>query len=291
MFDLRYHVASLAAVFLALLIGIVVGVGISGKGFVSDRERALLNDKISNLSGQVEQSNKRVTDLTRAQRGAQAFVQDAYPALMDSRLAGSNLGVVFAGPVDGRVRSLVEQTLVDAGGGPPLRVTALKLPIDLPTLRRALRGRPALVALATPRRIEELGRRLGSDLVLGGNSPAWQAVSDDLVEEKAGNDVPPVDAVVVNRSTTPQTGLTARFLSGFYAGLAAPAVPAVGVEVTRPGSTAVEAFAKQKLSTVDDIDTQAGRLALALLLSGADSGQYGVKKSARDGVLPPIPLG
>ena len=291
MFDLRYHVASLAAVFLALLIGIVVGVGISGKGFVSDRERALLNDKISNLSGQVEQSNKRVTDLTRAQRGAQAFVQDAYPALMDSRLAGSNLGVVFAGPVDGRVRSLVEQTLVDAGGGPPLRVTALKLPIDLPTLRRALRGRPALVALATPRRIEELGRRLGSDLVLGGNSPAWQALSDDLVEEKAGNDVPPVDAVVVNRSTTPQTGVTARFLSGFYAGLAAPAVPAVGVEVTRPGSTAVEAFAKQKLSTVDDIDTQAGRLALALLLSGADSGQYGVKKSARDGVLPPIPLG
>jgi len=290
-FDLRYHVASLAAVFLALLIGIVVGVGISGKGFVSDRERALLNDKISNLSGQVEQSNKRVTDLTRAQRGAQAFVQDAYPALMDSRLAGSNLGVVFAGPVDGRVRSLVEQTLVDAGGGPPLRVTALKLPIDLPTLRRALRGRPALVALATPRRIEELGRRLGSDLVLGGNSPAWQALSDDLVEEKAGNDVPPVDAVVVNRSTTPQTGVTARFLSGFYAGLAAPAVPAVGVEVTRPGSTAVEAFAKQKLSTVDDIDTQAGRLALALLLSGADSGQYGVKKSARDGVLPPIPLG
>ena len=291
MFDLRYHVASLAAVFLALLIGIVVGVGISGKGFVSDRERALLNDKISNLSGQVEQSNKRVTDLTRAQRGAQAFVQDAYPALMDSRLAGSNLGVVFAGPVDGRVRSLVEQTLVDAGGGPPLRVTALKLPIDLPTLRRALRGRPALVALATPRRIEELGRRLGSDLVLGGNSPAWQALSDDLVEEKAGNDVPPVDAVVVNRSTTPQTGVTARFLSGFYAGLAAPAVPAVGVEVTRPGSTAIEAFAKQKLSTVDDIDTQAGRLALALLLSGADSGQYGVKKSARDGVLPPIPLG
>ena len=40
MFDLRYHVASLAAVFLALIIGIVVGVGISGKGFVADSERS-----------------------------------------------------------------------------------------------------------------------------------------------------------------------------------------------------------------------------------------------------------
>ena len=49
MFDLRYHVASLAAVFLALIIGIVVGVGISGKGFVSDSERSLFNERIADL--------------------------------------------------------------------------------------------------------------------------------------------------------------------------------------------------------------------------------------------------
>ena len=34
MFDLRYHVASLAAVFVALIIGILVGVGISDRGLV-----------------------------------------------------------------------------------------------------------------------------------------------------------------------------------------------------------------------------------------------------------------
>ena len=37
MFDLRYHVASLAAVFVALLIGILVGVGLTGK--VDDAEK------------------------------------------------------------------------------------------------------------------------------------------------------------------------------------------------------------------------------------------------------------
>jgi len=37
MFDLRYHVASLAAVFVALLIGILVGVAMSGK--VDDAEK------------------------------------------------------------------------------------------------------------------------------------------------------------------------------------------------------------------------------------------------------------
>jgi hypothetical protein len=289
MFDLRYHVASLAAVFLALIIGIVVGVGISGKGFVQNSERRLLNEQIADLKSRLDSATKRSTDLTRSQRAAEAFVQDAYPALMSGRLAANRVALVFVGPVDGRVRSLVEQTLDDAGAAPPLRVRALKLPIELAALHQALKARPALAALATPRKIGELGRRLGADLVAGGNSPLWQALAPTLIEERSGNDAPPVDGVVVNRSTKPQSGATARFLAGFYDGLAAQGLPAVGVEVTRPRASAVDAFAKHDLATVDDVDSQAGRLAVALLLSGATPGQYGVKKSARDGVLPEIP--
>ena len=88
MFDLRYHVASLAAVFLALIIGIVVGVGISGKGFVSDSERSLFKQQIADLKSRLDSSALRGTELARAQRAAQAFVADAYPALMDGRMAG-----------------------------------------------------------------------------------------------------------------------------------------------------------------------------------------------------------
>src|SRR3954471_13282892 len=116
MFDLRYHVASLAAVFLALIIGILVGVGISGKGFVSDSERSLFNARITDLKSQLDTQTKRSTDLARTQRAAQSFVQGAYPSLMDSRLAGEKVGAVFIGPVDSRVRSLVDKTIEDAGG-------------------------------------------------------------------------------------------------------------------------------------------------------------------------------
>ena len=121
------------------------------------------------------------------------------------------------------------------------------------------------------------------------DSPLWQALSADLVEERAGNDAASLDGVVVARSVAPQSGPTARFLAGFYQGLASADVPAVGVEVTRPGTSAVDAFAKQDLATVDDLDSDSGRLALALLLGGAVPGQYGVKKTAQDGVLPEIP--
>ena len=47
------------------------------------------------------------------------------------------------------------------------------------------------------------------------------------------------------------------------------------------------AFSRRRLSTVDNVESPIGRLSLALLLSGAEPGHYGVKDSA-DAILPRI---
>jgi hypothetical protein len=287
-FDLRYHVASLAAVFLALVIGIVVGVGISGKGFVSDSERRLLNAQIADLQGRLDSASKRASDLARAQRTAQTFVSDAYPALMAARMSGKRTALVFIGPVNGHLRSLVEQALSDANGEPPVRLRALKLPIDPATIKQRLAKRPGLASYATDARLGDLGRRLGEAFVTGADAALWQLLVDDLVEEQSGNDRLPADAVVVVRTVKPQQGASARFLAGFYDGLAAAGAPAVGVETSSTSDSAIDVFSKNDLSSVDDVDTEAGRLALVLLLGGATPGQYGTKQTAKNGVLPPI---
>ena len=61
------------------------------------------------------------------------------------------------------------------------------------------------------------------------------------------------------------------------------------VEVAAPEQIAIPGFARNGLSTVDSIDTGAGKLALVALLAGAAKGQYGVEDTATDGVLPPLP--
>ena len=70
MFDLRYHVASLTAVFVALVIGILVGVGLSGKGFVNDAERDNLTSQIADLRHERDaaQAVARVREPRRARR-------------------------------------------------------------------------------------------------------------------------------------------------------------------------------------------------------------------------------
>ena len=288
MFDLRYHVASLAAVFLALVIGILVGVGISSGGFVQKGERRILNDKIDELERSLDAARARTGDLSRAQRATATYVEESYPMLMADRLARRRVALVFVGPVDAEMRDLVERTLVDAGAGATLRMRALRVPVDTDALGGLLDGRPALARYRRADAARELGQRLAHELVRGGKAPVWRLLSPQLVAERSGNEGLPADAVVVARSVAPQQGPTSRLLRGFYEGLAASGVPAVGVETSRAATTAVDAFDKASLSSVDFVDTEVGRLALALLLAGGRPGSYGLKQTATDGILPPI---
>jgi Copper transport outer membrane protein, MctB len=288
MFDLRYHVASLAAVFLALVIGILVGVGISSGGFVQKGERRILNDKIDELGRSLDTARARTGDLSRAQRAAATYVEESYPMLMADRLARRRVALVFVGPVDAEMRDLVERMLVDAGAGTTLRMRALRVPIDTDALGGLLDGRPVLARLGRPEAVRDLGRRLAHELVRGGRAPVWRLLSPQLVAERSGNEGLAADAVVVARSVPPQQGPTSRLLRGFYEGLAASGVPAVGVETSQAATTAVDAFDKASLSSVDFVDTEVGRFALALLLAGGRPGSYGLKQTATDGILPPI---
>ena len=62
----------------------------------------------------------------------------------------------------------------------------------------------------------------------------------------------------------------------------------VGVETTTEAASAIDLYRTQGVSSVDDVETISGRVALALLLAGGTPGHYGVKDSATDGVAPPI---
>jgi Copper transport outer membrane protein, MctB len=286
MFDLRYHVASLAAVFLALIIGILVGVGISGP--VDSAKTKFLEEQVAKYQRQLDQTSTRKNADKREQQAALEYIDETYPVLVRNRLRGKQVAVVYVGSYDGGTRSAVEGLLAD-GGAQVLRLRALKVPIDGRQLDASLRGQPAAAGLRGRKNVEELGRALGQELMLGGDTPLWDSLNDALVNEVDGTNRGPADGVVVVRTAEPQRGVTSRFLLGLYSGLGSVAVPAVGVEQTEAKYSATRAFAAANLSSVDDVETRIGRLATVLLLAGAPSGQYGMKKSADDGALPAWP--
>jgi hypothetical protein len=287
MFDLRYHVASLAAVFVALVIGILVGVAISSNSSVSNPERQLLEGQKADLRAQLGSETALVAQLAQGQRGSGAIAKAAYPLVMHDRLKGKRIGVILVGPSDSRLRGLVQTALEDAGALPAVRFRALKVPIDPASLQSALEGRPALAALADPTQPEAVGRELAREFVRGGKVQFWTLLAGQLVSEQSGGQKQPLDGVVVVRTAAAQQGATARFLAGFYGGLGSAGAILAGVEATGSKPSALPTFRRLEISSVDDLETPAGRLALAALLAGAAAGHYGLA-AGDTAVLPPI---
>ncbi|MGH3082059.1 MAG: copper transporter [Gaiellaceae bacterium] len=281
MFDLRYHVASLAAVFLALIIGILVGVGIASQTSVEESERRVLEQRISDLQRDLDGARSQVDLLQRQQEAGTSYIEETYPVVMNGRLRGVPVALLFVGPARPELEDAVTRTLSDASGPELVRKRALKLPIDTQALYSAIpseAGNPTL---------EEIGRQLGRELVVGGETPYWDALAPVIVEDSQGGSGREVEAVTVAQTAAIDHPPTARLLAGLYAGLAGRGVPVVGIERTEDKRSLVPVYRRRGLSSVDSVDTLLGRVALAVLLAGGEEGDYGVKSTA-DAVVPPM---
>jgi hypothetical protein len=287
-FDLRYHVVSLAAVFLALVIGVLLGVGISETGRVDDVERDSYEARIGDLQSRLDAAAEQELANEGQRKASETLFDEVYPLYMNDRLSGRRIVTLFVGSSnpDGAIRRGLERMLSDGDASGPFRFRALDVPFDAKAVAGALDGHSDLARFSRPGSYGELGEQLAKELVAGGDTPLWDALAPVIVGEEAGiGDLPP-DAVVIARTADPQQGETAAVLAGLYRGLGNAGVPALGVEVTESDPSAVPAFKRSSLSSVDAVDTDVGRLAAALVLAGAPGGNYGIKDTAEDGVLP-----
>jgi hypothetical protein len=276
-FDLRYHVVSLAAVLIALVIGIFVGVGLSGRGVLREAERDSLQAEIDRLNRQSELQRARIDELSAAAQ----YERATYDAVMDGRLEGARVALVFVGPIHGAVRANVEDAL-DRAGGVVARTRSLKVPMDGVAIQEAVGAVPD-----APSQVDEIAGALARELLDGGDTPLWNELDDLIVLEQPPGPPGRMDGVVVARNADAQGGMTARFLAAFYNGLSSAGRPAVAVETRGTPDSALSVLARHGFSTVDNVDTETGRLSLAVLLSGAERGHYGL--DGEDGYVPPVP--
>ncbi len=285
MADFRYHVASLAAVFLALTIGVLVGAGLASRVDVGDSERRVLEQRISDLSGDVAGARAESDLLRQQQEAGTEYVDESYAAVMNGRLRGVRVALLFVGPTSDDLEGAVTRALDDAGGPQVVRMRALELPVDARAVLEAVSGENMTT-------LEDLGRGLGREFVAGGETPLWDAVAPLIVEDSEGSSSSEADGVVVAHTARLDHAPTGRLVSSLYSGLAASGVPVVGIETTDARPTRIGLYDTAGFSSVDSVDAQLGRVALAALLAGADEGQYGLKSTAEASVPPiePLPL-
>src|SRR5437870_5580070 len=112
MFDFRYHALSLAAVFVALVIGLLLGIEIGDRGLVSSAEKKLRQSLRVDVNRAREES-QRLRDKLALRA---VFEQEVYPDLVTGQLQDKRIGVVFLGRPSNQVVQYVKDGLVGTGG-------------------------------------------------------------------------------------------------------------------------------------------------------------------------------
>ena len=284
-YSARYHVASLAAIFLALGVGILIGTGL-GKNVINDTTRKLE----ASLKGDLESARGQISTLRDQLRQQQDFAEGVYPALTAGALRGQRVAVVALGGLDGALRADIERVLgqQNTTGARIREFAVIREPPDVPALNGEVRGTRFHPVRRNPADLGALGRHAGRAIVSGG--PFFRRVSGALLSRRSGRPNG-IDAVIVVRS--PASGLrsgaasaTSGLEAGLLDGLAASGAPVVGVERSTSDPSSVPLFRAHGLATVDDLDQTAGSVALVYGLRGA-TGSYGVGQNANR-LLPPL---
>lgn len=281
-YSARYHATSLIAVFLALAVGILIGAEFGGDALTQTRK-----DLEHSLVGNLQDARSEAAELGGELGRSEEFGERVYPVLARDRLAGMQIGIVAFGGLPGEVTAAVEDALAPTGAK-LVAVGVVREPVDINGLAGDLSKTRFAELRTDPDQLTELGTGLGRQLVLGGT--LTEVVRGHLFSRASGS-FGGLDAMIVVRAQPEELGpvqksRASQLEAAMLAGITATRVPTVGIEATTTEPSSISFFVANDLSTVDDVDLTAGKLAMVFALLGTE-GSFGVKGSA-DRLLPDL---
>jgi hypothetical protein len=281
-YSARYHAVSLVAVFIALAIGILIGAEFGGDTLSSTR-RNFEESLVGNLQDARDRSEQLGGELNRSNE----FAERVYPVLVRDQLDGRRIGLLAIGELPGNISDAVEEALGPTGAR-LVGVGVVREPVDVRGLAGDLSKTRFADIAQNPDTQSAFGVGIGRQLVRGGS--LVEKVRGHLFSRASGN-FGALDGVIVVRIQPEEMGpkrtaVAGQLESGLMSGIVATKTPAVGVETSDSDSSSISFFQSNDLSSVDDVDLVAGRLATVFALLGTE-GSFGVKSGA-DRLLPDL---
>lgn len=284
MYNLRYHIASLVAVFLALSVGLILGTVVAERGMITDQTSSLVADLQARFDA-IQASNDALQVGLERDR---AFAEAASVPLTTGQLSGKNIAVfVSADAIDGA--DVVAQTIADAGGTSftiSLQKPAVGLDVEEPPgLAGLLQLQDVEIAEPGDALIEQVARSLVSEWRTGAAQPFTELlVGGGLLGIESTSGTSTVDAVVIVGLGEPECDPLALAIAR---SMSAAGGTAAGAESTlSPGGVAAQCVS-EGLSAVDHVDTPQGKVSLVWILAGRARGYYGSGTGA-EAFFPPL---
>ncbi len=279
MYNLRYHLASLVAVFLALTVGLVLGSVVAEQGTLESQSSTLVED----LQKQFDQIQKENADMRTGLERDRSFAADVVPVLAADALSGKTIAIlVNAGRTSGLNTSIAA---IKQAGGTPLVLTLespdLGLATEVPTAVPALLGGQFAEQTTAPASrpfISAVADALAAELRTAGERPVLLALAESGALTISDNSATArVDACVVMSAFDDEPDA---FALAVAKGLDQRDAIAVGVEAAALSTGVALSAVDEGFSAVDDVESSQGSLSLVWLLSGRATGYFGIGSGA-----------
>jgi hypothetical protein len=271
MYNIRYHIASLVAVFLALALGLVLGGLVVQQGSFSKQQKAL----VGSLQRDFKKLKSENTRLKADIRVQSSFSEQMTSAWAKERLVGHSVVILTSGAEKEGSAAAVEA--VKAAGGTPVIVKLVnrEFGVNNDKVVEVIRSvvattgdvRSAVVESLTaewtsadaPRPLTDALIKAGA-IEVTGMKPSVAAT--DLVTTAAFAKQPDQLALDIARAYAD---------AGFYA---------IGAQTPTSSTGVAPAAVARRLSAFDTLGTQPGRFTLIALLSGGEQGYFGLNPNA-----------
>ena len=277
MFNIRYHIASLVGVFLALALGLMLGGLVVQQGTV-ERQQSALVDGLRKEFAQIREDNQSLTAENEALAGFSGQLTDAWAA---DRLDGQTILVVAAAGQEEDVRAVTRA--IEGAGGAVAVATILEpgLAMETPDVQSALTS-----AGMEPAELESVTASLAAEL-------GFALQERPLVRTLSEAGVLRVEGLSAGTAAAGLVDLAAFEGEADSAGIAlALAYDRIGSAVAvSPGeddSDMARVADASDLAAIDHLETPLGRFSLVALLTGSPKGYYGTGERA-SALFPQLP--
>ncbi|AQS58523.1 copper transporter [Desulforamulus ferrireducens] len=285
--DYRYHIASLVAVFIALGIGILVGSAVLGNDGIVERQKQLadrLEAQLEELRQKNEAVQARANNLEIDNNIQKQFEKQVLPPLISGKLTGKRLAIVETNSYG--FRDDLVNTLAMAGATVQ-SVTTILDGFDLTDHKERLISELGIKEQSENEIIGFLATETARGILTGEKQALLNTLAQAELLKLSGDYGVPVDAVIFIGGSQDQTLVKTEIVDyPMIDYFLQQKIPVFGVEETNVTYSYMKAYQKKRMSTVDNVESVPGQL--ALVMSIADKpGHYGVKPTAQQ-LLPPF---
>ncbi len=292
MIDLRYHIASLIGIFLALGLGILIGSTIVGDNLLVDQQKKMI-DRLEDQFNILRERETKLVDeneyKNRIIANYENYSQALLPPLVKDRLTGYRVAIVVSG--DSEIPAGMLNALSIAGAEVVTKTVILSnMKLDKKQICNKLMDYYGINYNSTTSSLRKYIAESVGAIILNKGDPALMKLlqENDIVKFSGDNSIPINGVILMGGCNNLKNLFAESFDQILITYLNNQNIKVFGVENSEVIYSYMEDYQETTINTIDNIDLSPGQISLVFAMEG-EPGHYGIKPTAQK-FMPSLPV-